>query len=173
MAAAVVLRNNSVRKRLVQRRRLERIAKRVCLAENVRDTVEISVLLCDDEAITGLNRKYRRKNAPTDVLSFEQDGPAASGGRALGDIVISLETAERNCGGDPQSIRREVDMLFCHGLLHLLGYDHGTSAERTEMQRKQAEYLYTTEAAAWNFGPKMPRGAALSPVQGGIRRIGR
>ncbi len=159
MAAAVALRNNSARKRLVQRRRLERIAHRVCAAENIRDAVEISVLLCDDKTIAGLNRKYCRKNEATDVLSFEQERFAGGGpgGRLLGDIVISIETAERNCGGDRPLIRREIDMLFCHGLLHLLGYDHRTRAERAVMQRKQGAYLYTHEAAAWNFGPKRPR----------------
>ena len=166
MAAAVALRNNSARKRLVQRRRLQRIAERICAAESVRDRVEISVLLCDDATIAGLNRKYRRKNAPTDVLSFEQDSPAGGAGRALGDIVISIETAERNCGSDRRLLRQEIDMLFCHGLLHLLGYDHGTAAERAIMQRKQAGYLFTSEAAAWNFGPK-------KPANGGTRRIGR
>jgi len=155
MPAMLSLRNNSVRRRIVQRRRLERIAARVCAGELDGGSVEISVLLCDDSAITALNRKYRRKNAPTDVLSFEQENTADSPGvRALGDIVISLETAERNCGGDRTLVRREVDMLFCHGLLHLLGYDHHTAGERAEMRRKQAQYLYTNEATAWDFGPK-------------------
>lgn len=174
MPADVVIRNSSVRKRIVRRRGLEALAARICAAENVGDRVEISVLLCDDGAIAALNRKYCRKNAPTDVLSFEQEGPATTpGARALGDIVISLETAERNRGGDRSLVRREVEMLFCHGLLHLLGYDHGTRAERAEMQRKQAQYLYTTKAEAWHFGPKTPsREAARSSTLGGNRRIG-
>jgi probable rRNA maturation factor len=83
--------------------------------------------------------------------------------------VISLETAERNCGGERIETRREIEMLFCHGLLHLLGYDHGTAAERAEMQRKQAQYLGRTEVDAWNFGPKK-----TAPIaQKGNRRIGR
>jgi len=175
MPASVALRNNSVRKRIVQRRSLERIAARICAGEEAGDRVEISVLLCDDDAITALNKKYRRKNAPTDVLSFEQDGPAATAGvHALGDIVISLETAERNCGPNRSFLRKEVEMLFCHGLLHLLGYDHGTTAERAEMQRKQAQYLYTSEAEAWNFGPKVPgRNAGFPAISGGPHRFER
>jgi probable rRNA maturation factor len=166
MAAVVAVRNRSVRKRLVQRRALERLAGRICAGEQAGRAVEISVLLCDDDLITELNRKYRRKNKPTDVLSFEQDEPAGNSARALGDIVISLETAERNCGGERAEMRREIEMLFCHGLLHLLGYDHGTAAERAEMQRKQAQYLGRTQEEAWKFGPKRP-------AHGGNRRFGR
>ncbi len=176
MPPAVALRTSSVRKRLVRRDTLERLAQRICAAEKVRGEIEISVLLCDDDMITALNRRYRRKNAPTDVLSFEHDDtPMPGGPRPLGDIAISLETAERNCGGDRALMRREVQLLFCHGLLHLLGYDHHTSRERAQMQQKQAEYLDTTEAAAWQFGPKAPRIARSRPAAsaGGSRRIGR
>jgi probable rRNA maturation factor len=176
MAPAVALRTSSVRKRLVRRDALERLAGRICAAEKIHGDVEISVLLCDDDAITALNRRYRKKNAPTDVLSFEHDPAAAPAGpRPLGDIAISLETAERNCGGDRALIRREIELLFCHGLLHLLGYDHGTRRGRTLMQRKQAQYLETSEADAWRFGPKVPRDirARQAAPAGGSRRIGR
>lgn len=176
MGPLVALRTTSNRKRLIRRDTLERLAGRICAGEEVVGEVEISVLFCDDAAITELNRRYRRKNEATDVLSFEQEGPAQSGGpRPLGDIVISLETAERNCGGDRVLMRREIELLFCHGLLHLLGYDHGTLAERKAMQRKQAEYLYTSDAEAWLFGPKAPRvaGTHRTGPAGGSRRIGR
>jgi probable rRNA maturation factor len=172
MGASLAVRNASVRRGLVRLGTLERLAERICEGEAVRGDVEISVLFCDDDDITLLNRRYRRKNAPTDVLSFEQDGPGeATGARTLGDIVISLETAERNCGGDRGLMRREIEMLFCHGLLHLLGYDHGTRAERTEMIQKQAQYLGTSELEAWQFGPKLaaPRRAR----NGGSRPLGR
>ncbi len=172
MAASLAVRNASVRRGLVRFGVLERLAERICDGEAVRDNVEISVLFCDDDDITALNRRYRRKNAPTDVLSFEQNGPGeAAGARTLGDIVISLETAERNCGGDRGLMKQEIAMLFCHGLLHLLGYDHGTRAERTEMNRKQARYLGTSEAEAWQFGPKT---AAPRRIRtGGSRPLGR
>ncbi len=155
MAASLAVRNASVRRGLVRQSPLKRLADRICTGESVDGDVEISVLFCDDDDITQLNKKYRRMNKPTDVLSFEQDGPGeAAGSRALGDIVISLETAERNCHGDRTLMRREIELLFCHGLLHLLGYDHGTRAERAEMTKKQAEYLGTSEVEAWQFGPK-------------------
>jgi probable rRNA maturation factor len=120
MPAAVALRNDSVRRAWVARGALARLANRICEGERVKGDIEVSVLFCDDGTMTALNRRYRRKNKPTDVLSFEQERNGA-GPEALGDIVISLETAERNCGGDRILMRREVELLFCHGLLHLLG----------------------------------------------------
>lgn len=172
MAASLAVRNASVRRGLVRFGVLERLAERICEGEAVHGDVEISVLFCDDDDMTALNRRYRRKNAPTDVLSFEQNGPGeADGARTLGDIVISLETAERNCGSDRGLMKREVELLFCHGLLHLLGYDHGTRAERAEMVQKQAQYLGTSEVEAWQFGPKAA--APRRSRTGGSRPLGR
>lgn len=172
MAASLAVRNASVRRNLVRRSALVRLADRICAGEAVPGDVEISVLFCDDDDITALNRRYRRKNIPTDVLSFEQDGATEAGDvRALGDIVISLETAERNCGGDRALVKREIELLFCHGLLHLLGYDHGTQAERTEMIQKQARYLGTSELEAWQFGPKTTTPRRVRT--GGSRPLGR
>lgn len=67
----------------------------------------------------------------------------------LGDIVISLETVARNCRNCRQVMRDEVKMLFCHGLLHLLGYDHDTALHRHQMAAKQARYLAVPIEAAW------------------------
>lgn len=175
MRVAVAIRNDSARKRLVRRDRLERLALRVCGGETLHGDIEISVLLCDDPAIAELNRRYSDQTGATDVLSFEQSDVPAKGSRPLGDIVISLETAERNCGGERALLRAEVEMLFCHGLLHLLGYDHATERGRSRMQRKQAEYLGRPDPDAWNFGPKVNRrsGTGGARSEGGLRRIGR
>lgn len=84
---------------------------------------DVSVLFCGDRRMAGLNRRWRRRNGPTDVLSF----PAGeSGARFLGDIVISVPYATRQARrrSDPPS--REMDRLLVHGYLHLLGYDHET-----------------------------------------------
>ena len=148
------IRNESAQKRLYTRSGLTTLAGRICRGEGVKGNAEVSVMFCDDEFITDLNRRYRRKNAPTDVLSFEQDHAASKGLRVLGDIVISLETAERHCGGDRAMMRKEVNLLFCHGLLHLLGHDHATAKERMAMTELQAHYLGATTEAAWAFGPK-------------------
>ena len=149
MTATLSVRNTSTIKRLLRRDALERLAERICAGEHVSKDVEISLLLCDDEYMGQLNRRYRNKRGPTDVLCFEQEGPPGQEARLLGDVVISLETACRACHGDRRELRKEVDLLFCHGLLHLLGYDHATPRERERMNRKQAEYLGVSERAAW------------------------
>jgi probable rRNA maturation factor len=153
--------NESTRKRLYRRDVLRRLASRIGEGEGLTAPIEISVLFCDDPRMAELNGCYRNKKQPTDVLSFEQEPIAgvetssADGAPVvLGDIVISLETVEHNCGGDRALMRDEVSLLFCHGLLHLLGYDHAAKRERDEMIEKQALYLGVSQKAAWAFGPK-------------------
>ncbi|MFA6240736.1 MAG: rRNA maturation RNase YbeY, partial [Candidatus Hydrogenedentales bacterium] len=108
---------------------LRTLARRVCAGERITENVEISLWLCNDDQMRELNQRYRSEDAPTDVLSFAQEAPAVSMGedtpRLLGDIAISLDTVLGRCT-DPKAIRSEVRLLFCHGLLHLLGYDHPT-----------------------------------------------
>jgi len=83
---------------------------------------EVSVLFCGDRRIRTLNRRYRRKDRPTDVLAF----PAGSGEGLLGDIVISVPYAARQARRHQESVPKELDRLLLHGYLHLLGYDHET-----------------------------------------------
>lgn len=149
MAVRLLIRNESERKRLYRRDVLRRLAERICEGEGVTQPVEISVLFCDDDRMAELNAAYRDTPEPTDVLSFEQ--PQVPGGSlaALGDIVVSLEMAERYSAGDRAKTREEVRLLFCHGLLHLLGYDHQTRRERERMTMKQAQYLGVDQDAAW------------------------
>ena len=144
----VDVRNESCRNGLVRRDVLTRIAERVLTGERGPTRSAISVLLCDDAEIASLNRQFRNVAKSTDVLSFEQDGMAGPE-RVLGDIVISLETVERRNAADAPAMRAEAKLLFCHGLLHLLGYDHGTPEARKTMIAKQALYLGITEEAAW------------------------
>jgi probable rRNA maturation factor len=99
---------------------------------------ELSVLLTNDREITALNLAHRGKDKPTDVLSFPLDeGGGAdgtvSGTRVLGDVVISLDTADRQARGRQRELLPEVRFLLAHGLLHLLGYDHGDPSEKREM----------------------------------------
>eukprot|EP00241_Pyramimonas_parkeae_P002343 CAMPEP_0114241078 /NCGR_PEP_ID=MMETSP0058-20121206/9445_1 /TAXON_ID=36894 /ORGANISM="Pyramimonas parkeae, CCMP726" /LENGTH=529 /DNA_ID=CAMNT_0001353589 /DNA_START=221 /DNA_END=1810 /DNA_ORIENTATION=+ len=95
--------------------------------------LELSVLLCGDRHIQGLNAEWRKKNAPTDVLSFPQLTKTAAdessayttpGVALLGDLVISLETAMRQAEARGHSLQTETRILMVHGLLHLLGHDH-------------------------------------------------
>lgn len=147
------VRNESDRKRMYQRRQLEDLVQQACDEAHPGKTVEVSVLFCDDPFIQDLNAQYRKKNEPTDVLSFAQECVVPEPLKVLGDIVISLETVERHCDGVASAMREEVRLLFCHGLLHLLGHVHRTADERETMQTKQAQYLGVELDAAWGAGP--------------------
>jgi probable rRNA maturation factor len=98
--------------------------------------VEVSVLLTSDREITRMNRKYRGKNRPTDVLSFAQEE-----GRFLGDIVISVPTARRQAKAAGHPFERECALLAVHGFLHLLGHDHADPAEARRMFALQERIL--------------------------------
>ena len=98
---------------------------------------ELSVALTDDRGIQGLNSTWRQKDAPTDVLSFPQETEGL-----LGDLVISLETADRQARAHGHSLDDELRILLVHGFLHLCGYDHEESSEaHTEMAEKEAELM--------------------------------
>jgi len=154
MKIRLAVQQASTRKRLFRKDALERLAARICAGEGVEAAeVEVSVLFCDDAEIKTLNKAYRGKNKATDVLSFEQEAGLVPGVRVLGDIVISLETVEGRGEGSPEAMRDDVRLLFCHGMLHLLGYDHATAAERRCMTEKQAHYLGVKNDAAWRTDP--------------------
>jgi len=104
--------------------------------ESVTNDPEISVVICDDAFIQALNREYRQKDKPTDVLSFAQDDP-----NVLGDIVISLPTAARQADAAGWPLESEIALLAVHGLLHLLGYDDETASGAWEMQRRTEAVL--------------------------------
>ena len=103
------------------------------LAEEFSHDAEVSVLLCDNDAIREKNLEFREKDAPTDVLSFpmftpeELEEPLESP-VPLGDIVISLERAVAQAKELVNTPLREISFLAIHSTLHLLGYDHETSA---------------------------------------------
>ena len=86
---------------------------------------ELSVLLCDDSYIRHLNHCFRGVNTPTDVLSFGQDSTVSDRDQILGDVVISLETARRQALFHRVPEFAELRELLLHGILHLLGRDHG------------------------------------------------
>ena len=90
---------------------------------------EVSVALVDEETVRELNLKYRSKDSPTDVLSFEIDGPH---GEMVGEIVICPSVA---------SLQMGIEELVVHGALHLSGMDHGEDFEASEMAAVQDEVL--------------------------------
>lgn len=100
---------------------------------------EVAIALVSDRRIRELNRQFRGKDAPTDVLSFtshpDADHAAPSGPAPLGDIVISTQTARRQARENGHTYGRELKVLALHGLLHLLGYDHHDPDDRGRMRR--------------------------------------
>jgi rRNA maturation RNase YbeY len=130
-----------------ERARLRRRAERMVVAAALADPalgppseVHVGLTLCDDAEIHELNRDYRHKDKPTDVLAFAmREGP---GGHLhpgeLGDVVISVETARRQAR---RGLYRELEFLWSHGLCHLLGYDHNTDAEEAEMNARMKSLL--------------------------------
>jgi probable rRNA maturation factor len=100
---------------------------------------EVAVALVSDARIRALNKQFRRKDEPTDVLSFPNDAAAPRAWhlapRSLGEIAISTVTARRQAREARHSYRSELKVLALHGLLHLLGYDHDHPADRGRMAR--------------------------------------
>jgi probable rRNA maturation factor len=113
--------------------RMVRAAARAAEGEDF----EISLTLTGDAAIQALNRVYRKKDKPTDVLAFAQrEGPSgALHPGVLGDIVISVDTARRQAR---RGLYAELVHLAAHGLCHLLGYDHRGDAEERTMNARMA-----------------------------------
>ena len=113
-------------------------------SEGASTEAELSLVFCDDPFIHALNRDYRGKDKPTDVLSFTQD--AESG--ILGDVVISIPTAQRQAEAQGHPLAQEVEWLFLHGALHLLGYHDDTDEQAEEMNvraRRAQERLRASE----------------------------
>ena len=104
---------------------------------------EVSILLTDDAEIQGLNRQYRKLDASTDVLAFAmREGTAGDlNPQLLGDLVISVPTAQRQSVAHEHSLETELAVLTVHGTLHLLGYDHQTPEEARIMFKKQEVVL--------------------------------
>ena len=102
-----------------------------------------------DAQIAVLNRVYRKKNRPTDVLAFAQrEGEHADrSGSLLGDVVLSVETARRQAHARGVPLASELTMLLAHGLLHLVGWDHDTPSKDRRMRRETDRLTAAAEAA--------------------------
>jgi probable rRNA maturation factor len=118
----------------------------------VKKNSEVSLLLTSDREIQYLNKVYRDKDTPTDVLSFSMNEGLDSftdndeiDDYLLGDIVISIETAQRNAELAEISLMQEINILIIHGLLHLLGYDHNSDEEFDKMKNEEDRILKITD----------------------------
>ena len=130
---------------------LQTVLQKTAELLKLADETEISVLLVNNATIRELNRDFRAKDAPTDVLSFpleeDREGeiePAVIGGpsaRMLGDIVISVEKAVEQATEYGHSVERELAFLAIHGLLHLLGHDHEKGETAKQAMRAEEKRI--------------------------------
>lgn len=122
-------------------RRLKFIGQVILDIEKITDT-ELSILLVNDSRITELNRQYFHCDRSTDVIAFPQSDNHLSGKPSvLGDVVISIDTAERQALERNHYLEDELGYLLIHGILHLLGYDDIKSSSRRKMRAKERVYL--------------------------------
>ena len=123
---------------------LERMVHAAWLTEKTDNELEVTLRLCTDAAIHILNRDYRNKDKPTDVLAFAQrEGDFGDlQPEILGDIVISIDTAARQAKVD---LFHELVFLGSHGLCHLLGYDHQDDEEEAAMNARMQQLIAESE----------------------------
>ena len=127
---------------------IRRCCHAVLVSEAFHGNVEVSVSFVNNEQIRQLNREFRQKDAPTDVLSFplgengSYDRNPETGALQLGDIVISIEKAVEQAKIYGHSLQREIGFLTVHSMLHLLGYDHEAGGlEQVRMREKEESVL--------------------------------
>jgi probable rRNA maturation factor len=116
------------------------------LEENGLAGGEVGIIIAGSETVHKLNREYRHKDYPTDVLSFSYLEPVGTGNRfdrdfAVGDIYISYEQALSQAEEAGHSIQRETALLIIHGMLHLSGYDHEDESDADRMEQAEQFYL--------------------------------
>lgn len=112
---------------------------------NVNPAAEVAVRFVDEDTMSHLHVEWMGLGGPTDVMSFPMDelAPGSQEAGILGDIVICPAVAAAQAAAAGHTTMDEVLLLTCHGLLHLMGYDHAEPAEKTEMFGLQRKLLLT------------------------------
>jgi probable rRNA maturation factor len=127
--------------RAFSRRGLKKIAIKILeLVE--QSQAELSVALVNNAKIRELNATFRKKDQPTDVLSFPAGKELPKGVRLLGDVVISVEKARKQAKEKGRTLNEEMVTLLIHGVVHLLGYDHERSAKDARIMSRLEERIY-------------------------------
>lgn len=122
-------------------RKLKAIALK--LLELVKqDKAELSLALVGNAEIQRLNAKFRKKNYPTDVLSFPAEDGLPGAVRLLGDVIISVDKARQQARERRRTLDEEMATLLIHGVLHLLGYDHERSAKDARIMERLEKQVY-------------------------------
>jgi probable rRNA maturation factor len=135
---------------------LRQVARRILEFRKCPDRCELSIVLVDDQEIRRLNREYRGIDRSTDVLSFAQQenidpqlvqphSEDAAFPLVLGDVILSIETAQKQAQERRKSFEAELYFLLIHGILHLLGYDHQTDDDAHVMKQLEQDVLRELE----------------------------
>jgi len=139
---------------------LQSIAKQVLAAQDAGSRVELGLVVTNQEKVQQLNRSYRGKDEPTDVLAFsmlpeplatgKSEAPslfaqAPDGVLHLGEVIISYPQAVIQAEEHKHSVKREIAILIIHGVLHLLGYEHDKPEREHQMKTKEKEILSCIE----------------------------
>ncbi len=115
--------------------------------QRVKQRVELTVVITGNAQLRALNRAFRNVDAPTDVLSFATTDQLQPDTTYLGDVIISYPKAREQAKAGGHPVEAEVQLLVVHGVLHLLGHDHYTEAEKNVMWKAQAATLKKLGAA--------------------------
>jgi len=127
---------NRQRKRRVPVRKLEDLLRRLAAHYRLKNP-EMVLALVGTKTITNLNRRFRKKDQPTDVLSFPVGQTTSEGKFYLGDIIISVPQAWKQSLSHEHGLERELSVLTIHGFLHLLGFKHFKNIEREEEKARR------------------------------------
>jgi probable rRNA maturation factor len=127
---------------------LKKLTEKILSSQKITGRTEVGVAIVSQERIKELNSKYLGENEPTDVLSFPMhpdEAPAfispPDGVEHLGEVIISYPQAVKQAEEHDHPVRRELAVLLVHGMLHLLGYDHGEAEEEQQMKEKENNIL--------------------------------
>ena len=115
--------------------------------QHLKRRVELTIVITGNAQLRSLNRAFREVDAPTDVLSFATAERLQPDTIYLGDVVISFPAAREQAQAGKHSVEAELQLLVVHGVLHLLGHDHYTKAEKNVMWKAQAAVLKQLGAA--------------------------
>lgn len=120
---------------------IDAVAAETAPKEAPTSTWQINLLISDDVAIQHLNKQFRGKDKPTNVLAFPDHSTSPEGRLALGDIIVSYETCKQEAEAQSKEIYDHLLHLIVHGMVHLMGYDHLEDAEAEEMEALEALIL--------------------------------
>lgn len=120
---------------------LRQAARATLEQQRITHRVELTIVITGNAQLRSLNRAFRKVDAPTDVLSFATAVQPRPDTIYLGDVVISYPTAREQAQAGGHSVQAELQLLVVHGVLHLLGHDHYTEAEKNAMWKAQAAVL--------------------------------